>query len=490
AVDDPRARPLVRVVESVGVETVLGVQQRDATARHDTLLERGAGRLQRVLDAVLFLLHLGLRGGADLDHRNAPGELRQTLLEFFPIEVGVGVLDLLFDLLDPAFDVVALAGTVDDRGVVFGDDDATGLAELSQLGVLQFEAHLLGDDLTAGEDRDVLEHPLATVAEARGFDGHTGEGAAELVHDQGREALALDVLGDDQERFTPLHHLLEHRQDVPHGADFLVRDEHVGVLQHRLHAVLVGDHVRRDIAFVELHPLGELELHPEGLALLDVHHAVFADFLDRVGDHVADVVVTGRDGGDAGDLVFAGDLFALLLAEVLDDRVDGLLDAAAQGQRVRPGGHVFEALANDDLSQQGGGGGAVTGDVVGRRGDLADELGSLVLEDVLDLDLAGDGHAVIGDRRRAEFFVEHDVTAFRAERHLDRVGDGVDAGLQGATRVLCVLQLLVSHVFSPSLVLKSGGGLADLGEHVRLAEHQQVVALDGDLGAAVFGVED
>src|SRR3981189_2957317 len=92
-----------------------------ATPPPGTTPSSSAGRLQRVLDAVLFLLHLGLRGGADLDDRNASGELRQTLLEFFPIEVGVGVLDLLFDLLDPAFDVVSLAGTIDDRGVVFGD---------------------------------------------------------------------------------------------------------------------------------------------------------------------------------------------------------------------------------------------------------------------------------------------------------------------------------------------------------------------------------
>ena len=34
------------------------------------------------------------------------------------------------------------------------------------------------------------------------------------------------------------------------------------------------------------------------------------------------------------------------------------------------------------------------------------------------------------------------------------------------------------------------GGLAELGEDVRLAQHEQVVALDGHLGAAVFGVED
>ena len=67
------------------------------------------------------------------------------------------------------------------------------------------------------------------------------------------------------------------------------------------------------------------------------------------------------------------------------------------------------------------------GDVVRGRGDLADELSALVLEDVLDLDLACDRDAVVGDRRRAELLVQHDVAALGAERDLDGVGERVDA---------------------------------------------------------------
>ena len=154
-------------VRPVGVDRVLGVQQRDAAARDDALLEGRPGRLQRVLDAVLLLLHLGLGGGADLDDRDTAGELRQALLELLAIEVGVGVLDLGADLVDPALDLLLLAGAVDDRRRVLGDDDAAGAAELRDLRVLELQAHLLGDHLAAGEDRDVLEHPLAAVAEAR-----------------------------------------------------------------------------------------------------------------------------------------------------------------------------------------------------------------------------------------------------------------------------------------------------------------------------------
>ena len=96
------------------------------------------------------------------------------------------------------------------------------------------------------------------------------------------------------------------------------------------------------------------------------------------------------------------------------------------------GGHVAQALADQRLGQHGGGGGAVTGDVVGLGGHLLHELGAHVLEGVVELDLTGDRHAVVGDGGGAELLVEHHVAALGAERDLDRVGELVDAGLEGS----------------------------------------------------------
>ena len=48
----------------------------------------------------------------------------------------------------------------------------------------------------------------------------------------------------------------------------------------------------------------------------------------------------------------------------------------------------------------------------------------------------------------------------------------------------------MSHLFQFLLGSKSCWRLADLGEHVRLAQDEQVLAVDRDLGAAVLGVED
>ena len=80
--------------------------------------------------------------------------------------------------------------------------------------LVELEADLLGDDLATGEDGDVLEHRLAAVAEAGRLDGDDVERAADLVDDERREGLAVDVLGDDEQRLAGLDDLLEQRQQV------------------------------------------------------------------------------------------------------------------------------------------------------------------------------------------------------------------------------------------------------------------------------------
>src|SRR5690606_7709708 len=186
-----------------------GLQRRDAATGDDALVHSGLGVAHGILDAVLALLELDLGGGTGLDDGHAAGQLREALLELLAVVVRVGVLDLGADLGHAAGDAVGVAGALDDGGLVLGDDDLARLAELLETGGLQLEADLLGDDLAAREDGDVAEHGLAAVAEARGLDGDGLEGAADLVDDQGRQGLALDVLGDDQQRLARLHDLLQ-----------------------------------------------------------------------------------------------------------------------------------------------------------------------------------------------------------------------------------------------------------------------------------------
>jgi hypothetical protein len=87
------------------------------------------------------------------------------------------------------------------------------------------------------------------------------------------------------------------------------------------------------------------------------------------------------------------------------------------------------------LSEHRGGGGAVSGYVIGLLGDLFDELRADSLVGVLELDLLGDGDTVVGNRGGAPLLLEHDVAPAGAERHLDRVGELIHAPLEGATRL-------------------------------------------------------
>ena len=124
-------------------------QVRDAAARHDALLDRRTGRVQRVLDAGLLLLHLGLGRRTDVDHRDTARELGQTLLQLLAIVVGGRVVDLALDLTDAALDVGRLAGALDDRGVFLVDHDPLGAAQVLDLHVLELDAEVLGDQLAA-----------------------------------------------------------------------------------------------------------------------------------------------------------------------------------------------------------------------------------------------------------------------------------------------------------------------------------------------------
>src|SRR4029079_5340071 len=106
--------------------------------------------------------------------------------------------------------------------------------------------------------------------------------------------------------------------------------------------------------------LGELELEPKGLALLDVDDAVLADLLDRVGDDVTDLALARRDVRDPRDVFLARDLLRLL-AEILADLVEGELDAPLEPHRVRACRDVLQALADDRLRQDRRRGGPVAG---------------------------------------------------------------------------------------------------------------------------------
>jgi hypothetical protein len=192
----------------------------------------------------------------------------------------------------------------------------------------------------------------------------------------------------------------------------------------------------------------------DGLRFLDRDGAVLADLVHRVGDDLADGGVPVRGNGrDLLDLFLVLDLLGDLV-ELADGGFHGLLDAALDADRVRAAGHIFETFAVDGLGEHGRRGGAVARVVARLAGDFADHLGAHVFKRVFQFDFLRDGDAVLGHGRGAEFFVEHDVAAFRSERGDDGLGELGDAAQDGLTGCLIEQQLFSCHILVLGVLLR------------------------------------
>src|SRR5258708_2457785 len=427
AADNVRSGQLIAFYLQV-IQCSSAAYQGDSASGHNAFFHGRARCVHRVFHAGFLFFHFGFGRRAYFDHGNAPNQFRQPLLQLLAVIVAGGLVDLAADFLYPAFDLRAFASALDEGGVVLVDGDFLGAAQIFHLDVLELDAQVFRDGLAAGQDCDVLQHGLATIAKARRFHGSNVERAAQLVHDQGRERFAFHVFSNDQQRLARLCDLLEQGQQVFHGADFLFVDKNVGIVQDGFHALRIGDEVRREVAAVKLHALDHFQLGLHGLGLFHGDHAVFADLLHGFGNDAANgFVVVGGDGANLRDhlaghrlgqrVKIALDAIAVFV-EAAADGGDVALDAALQGHGVCARGHGLHALAEDGLRQNGGSGGAVAGHVTGLAGNFAHHLCAHVFQRVFEFDFFGHSHAVFGDGRRTELFLNHDVAALGAQRHL------------------------------------------------------------------------
>lgn len=104
-------------------------------------------------------------------------------------------------------------------------------------------------------------------------------------------------------------------------------------------------------------------------------------------------VAIGGDGGDLGDLLAGGNV-PLVCPQVLDDGLDSSLGSSPQVHGVAASGHVLNGLGEDGAGKDSGGGGTVSGNLVGLGGDILEQAGAQVLELVLEGDSLCDGYTV------------------------------------------------------------------------------------------------
>src|SRR3984885_2533297 len=109
---------------------------------------------------------------------------------------------------------------------------------------------------------------------------------------------------------------------------------------------------------------------------------------------------------------------------------------------------------------------AVAGNVVGLLRYFLDQLGTDLLPRVLELDLLGDGHAIVGDRGGAPLLLENHIPALGAEGYLHGVGKLVHAALEAAPGVLVKRDHLRCHWYQSSVATLGPADARD-GRHAR-----------------------
>ena len=129
-------------------------------------------------------------------------------------------------------------------------------------------AKVVHDGLAAGENGQIFEHRLATVAVARGLDGTDLEHAAKLVDYEHRKRFAGDIFGNDEQRLLRLHDLLKEGHKLVNAIDLAFVDEYEWLFEDNLHVVRIGDEVRAEVAAIELHAFDDFNAQFRGPCLL------------------------------------------------------------------------------------------------------------------------------------------------------------------------------------------------------------------------------
>ncbi len=165
-----------------------------------------------------------------------------------------------------------------------------------------------------------------------------------------------------------------------------------------------------------------------------------SNLLHSICYQLADLLITRGNSCYSGDLLFAVDLLAHLTDD-LDSLLGSLLHALSQDDRVSTCSEVSHALVDHCLCKNGSCGGTITGNIVGLRSDLTDELSAHVFKSVLKLDLFCDRNAVVCDRRSAIGLLKYDIAALRSKGHTYGICQFVNASLQGSSGLFSIFDL-------------------------------------------------
>src|SRR5699024_2526610 len=404
---------------------------------NNALFNRSLRVTDCVLNTVLALLELDLSCSANLEDCYAAGELSQALLQLLTVVIGVGVVDLSADLLDAAVDLLLGASSLNDGGLVLGYNNLACLTQQWQVSGLQGQAYLFGNNLATGQDCHILQGCLAAVAEAWRLNRNGLEGATDLVNNQSRQGLALNIFSDNQQWLARLHNLLQQWNEVLDVGDLGGNQQDVWIFEDCFLTLNVSCEVARDVALVKAHTLGNLEVNTKGVGLFNGNNGVLVHRAISDGVHCFSNLLTNcwvRCGNTSGGSnLLLGLNFLSGCQQCINYGLGRCFDAALDAHWVRASSYVAQTFTNQCLSQNRCGGGAVASDVIGLLGNFLNQLSADLFVWILKLNFASDGNTVISNGWGAPALLQNDVASLWSKRYLYCICQSVKTTLKTTT---------------------------------------------------------
>src|SRR5690606_35844616 len=231
------------------------------------------------------------------DHSNTASQFGHALLQFFTVVIGRSVFDLTTDLVNTRFNRLRITSTIDDGGVLFGQNHALSLTQMGCISAFQAQTYFFRDHSTASQDGDVFQHGFTTVTKTRCFNRSHFNDTAHVVHDQGSQRFAFNVFSNDQQRTAGLGSSFQQGQHFADVGDFFINQQDQRVFELGAHVVLVVDEVRRQVTAVELHTCHILQCVGEAGTFFNSDAASLAYFFHCFSNDLAHIGVrVCRDG--------------------------------------------------------------------------------------------------------------------------------------------------------------------------------------------------
>ena len=123
--------------------------------------------------------------------------------------------------------------------------------------------------------------------------------------------------------------------------------------------------------------------------------------------------------------------------------LDATVNATLQVDCTGAGRNITDTLGKDRVSENRGHTGAVTDGIAGALGGLTNHLGAKILAGILELDLFGDGDAVIADQGYTEALLNENTLGFGTERDPYGIGQCLSTSKQFLPSLRLEMKFLV-----------------------------------------------